>query len=79
MPLILIIVLFVALKYFAIGPFVNLSWWWLAGLMAIAFIWFECVERILGLDKRRTHNKMDKIRAERIRKTFDTHNRPGHK
>ena len=77
MPLIIVIVLLVALKYFAIGPFANFSWWWVAGLMAIAFIWFEFVERMLGLDKRRAHEELEKVRKERIEKTFETKKRPG--
>lgn len=79
MPLIIIIVVLVGLKYFAIGPFAHFSWWWIALLMAVAFIWFEFGERLLGLDKRNAHDEMDKVRAERIKKTFETHKRPDKK
>ena len=41
MPLIIIIVSLIALKYFEIGPFTHISWWWIGGLMAVAIIWFE--------------------------------------
>jgi small Trp-rich protein len=71
MPLILIILALCVLRYFEVGPFANLSWWWITGLMAIAFIWFEFIERILGLDKKAAHDKLDKAREERIKKAFD--------
>jgi small Trp-rich protein len=77
MPLIIIIVSLIALKYFEIGPFADISWWWIIGLMAIAFIWFEFLERMFGLDKRRAHEQTEKNRQERVKKTFDTHKRPG--
>jgi small Trp-rich protein len=71
MPLIILIALSSILKYFAIGPFADLSWWWIVGLMAISFIWFEFGERMLGLDKRRAHEQLEKMREERVKKTFE--------
>ena len=77
MPLIIIIVLLSALKYFEVGPFSGISWWWIAALMAVAFIWFEFLERMLGRDKRKAHEAIEKTRQERVKKTFDNHKRPG--
>jgi small Trp-rich protein len=71
MPLIIVIAALIALKYFEIGPFTNMSWWWITGLMLVAFIWFEFIERMLGLDKRRAHDESDKLRKERVKKAFD--------
>lgn len=70
MPLILVIVTLILLKYFEIGFVENISWWWVAGLGAVAFIWFEFLERIFGLDKRRAFDEMDKVREDRIKKIF---------
>jgi len=70
MPLILVILVLLILKYFTIGPFADLSWWWIIGLMFIAFVWFEFIERMLGLDKRKAHEQFDKARKERIKRTF---------
>ncbi|HVK94876.1 MAG TPA: TIGR04438 family Trp-rich protein [Noviherbaspirillum sp.] len=70
MPIILIIALLSILRYFEIGPFAELSWWWIGGLFLVAFIWFEFVERILGLDKRKAHEQLEKARQERVKKTF---------
>tara|TARA_R110001599_G_scaffold171353_1_gene362136 strand:- start:127487 stop:127705 length:219 start_codon:yes stop_codon:yes gene_type:complete len=70
MPLIIAIVLLAGLKYFTVGPFANMSWWWVIGLFVVAFIWFEFGERIFGFDKRKAHEQMDKAREERVKKTF---------
>lgn len=58
------------LRYFEIGPFAELSWWWIAGLFMVAFIWFEFIERILGLDKKKAHAQMEKARKKRVDQTF---------
>ena len=70
MPLIILIVLLSILRYFEVGPFANLSWWWIIGLFGIAFVWFEFIERMLGLDKRKAHEQLEKARRERVTKTF---------
>ena len=75
MPLIIAIVLLSALKYFEVEFVAELSWWWIAGLFGIAFLWFEFGERILGLDKRKAHEQLEKSRQERIKKAFETKNR----
>ncbi|MEO8408169.1 MAG: TIGR04438 family Trp-rich protein [Oxalobacteraceae bacterium] len=71
MPLIIAIVLLSLLKYFEVSFFGNLSWWWIAALMAVAFVWFEFIEKMFGLDKRRAHDSMEKIRKERVKATFE--------
>jgi small Trp-rich protein len=53
MPLIIIIAALVGLRYFEVWRFAELSWWWIVGLMGIAFIWFEFIEKMLGLDKKK--------------------------
>lgn len=70
MPLIIVIVLLAILRYFEVGPFADLSWWWIAGLFVAAFIWFEYIEKMLGLDKRKAHEQLEKARKERVNKTF---------
>jgi small Trp-rich protein len=71
MPLILLIVLLVALRSFEVWRFAELSWWYIVGLMVFAFIWFEFIEKMLGLDKRKEHNVQAKRRRERVKETFD--------
>lgn len=70
MFLILAIVALSALRYFEVGPFAALSWWWIIGMFVLAFIWFEFIERMLGLDKRKAHEQLEKARQERVKKTF---------
>jgi small Trp-rich protein len=70
MPIIITIIGLSILRYFEIGPFAELSWWWIVGLLAVAFVWFEFVERLLGLDKRKAHEQLEKARNERVKKAF---------
>ncbi len=71
MPLILIIILLSVLKYFAVWRFAEMSWWWVVGVMAFAFIWFEFIEKIFGLDKRKAHNVDEQRRKDRVKQSFD--------
>ncbi|GAC1430909.1 MAG: hypothetical protein NVSMB6_29610 [Burkholderiaceae bacterium] len=70
MPLIVIIIALVALKYFEVRFFTTLSWWWVVGLAVAAFLWFEFFERMLGLDKRRAFEQLDKAREDRVKAMF---------
>ncbi len=70
MPIIIAIVLLSILRYFEVWRFAELSWWWIIGLLLVAFIWFEFVERALGLDKRKAHEQLERARKERVTKTF---------
>jgi small Trp-rich protein len=70
MPIIITIVLLSILRYFEIGPFAALSWWWIAGLFLAAFVWFEFIEHMLGLDKRKENKLQEKARRERVNKAF---------
>jgi small Trp-rich protein len=76
MPIIIVIVLLSGLRFFEVGPFANLSWWWISLLLLIAFIWFEFIERMLGLDKRKAHEQMETARKERVEKAFKKIRRP---
>lgn len=75
MPLILLIVALVALRYFEVWKFAGLSWWWIVGLMALAFVWFEYIEKMLGLDKKKEHNEDEKRRKARVKQAFDQQNK----
>ncbi len=70
MPLIILLAALIALRYFEIGPFATMSWWWVVLVAVIAFIWFEFIERMLGLDKRGAADKNEKMRAQRVKETF---------
>lgn len=70
MPLIILIVGLSLLRYFEIGPVATLSWWWIIGLLSVAFIWFEFLEKLFGLDKRQADEQMERARKERVKKAF---------
>jgi small Trp-rich protein len=71
MPLILLIVVLVGLRFFEVWRFAELSWWYIVGLMVIAFIWFEFIEKLLGLDKQKEHNVDEQRRKARVKQNFD--------
>lgn len=75
MPIIILFVVLGVLKYFEVWKFADMSWWWVIGLMIFAFIWFEYVEKIFGLDKKKAHNEDEKRREARKKKAFESNGR----
>jgi small Trp-rich protein len=74
MPLVWIGLLLVIGKWQQIGPLEDISWWWICAPLALAFAWFEGLERIFGFDRRKTeHEHFEKLRKERLAKTFEQH------
>lgn len=71
MPLILLIAALLALRFFEVWRFAELSWWWIIGLMVFAFVWFEYVEPLLGWDKKKAHNEDERRRQARVKQSFD--------
>ncbi|MDO8650896.1 MAG: TIGR04438 family Trp-rich protein [Undibacterium sp.] len=71
MPLIIIIALLTLLKYLEVGFLNGLSWWWIIGLAAFAFLWFEFLERMLGLDKRKDQAYFEKMKKDRLKRSFE--------
>jgi len=71
MPIIILFVALGLLKFFEVWKFATMSWWWVIGLMIFAFIWFEYVEKIFGLDKKKAHNLDEQRRKDRLKNTFD--------
>lgn len=70
MPLILLILALVVLRALEVWRFADLSWWYIVGLMVFAFVWFEFIEKMLGLDKKKQHDVHEKRRKERIKDSF---------
>ena len=71
MPIILLIVALSALRYFEVWKFAQLSWWWIIALSVFAFVWFEFLEPLFGLDKRKAHNEDERRRKDRVKQNFD--------
>jgi small Trp-rich protein len=71
MPLIIIIALLTLLKYLEVAFLDSVSWWWIVGLMVLAFLWFEFFERMLGLDKNKADTQTEIMKKNRLKRTFD--------
>ena len=71
MPLIIIIALLIGLRYFEVWKFADMSWWWVVGAMGVAFIYFEFIEKMLGLDKKKAHNVDEERRKKRVQEAFE--------
>lgn len=71
MPLIIIIAIVTAMKFFEVWKFAEISWWYVVGLMVFAFIWFEFIEKIFGLDRKKEHNVDEERRKARIKQQFE--------
>ncbi|HEU4776270.1 MAG TPA: TIGR04438 family Trp-rich protein [Telluria sp.] len=71
MPIILLILALILLKYFEVWKFAAMSWYWVGGLMIVAFIWFEYIEKMLGLDKKKAHDEDRERRETRRKQQFD--------
>jgi small Trp-rich protein len=73
MPLILLLVALVILRFFEVWKFAQLSWGWIVALAVFAFIWFEFIEKLLGLDKKKAHKEDDAHRKARVKQAFNKH------
>jgi small Trp-rich protein len=61
----------IVLKLLEISVFATLSWWWITVPFVLAFLWFELVERRLGLDKKKAFDEIDKIKKLRIQRALE--------
>ena len=71
MPLIIVIALLTLLKYMEVSFLDSVSWWWIVGLMVIAFLWFEFFERMLGLDKSKADTQTEIMKKNRLKRSFE--------
>jgi small Trp-rich protein len=61
-------VILLLMKFLEFGPVATWSWWVVLLPFGIALLWFEVVEPFFGLDKKKAHNDLEKIKQDRIRK-----------
>lgn len=62
---------FLLLRYFEVSWFATVSWWWVAAAFGAAFVWFEYIERSLGLEKKKAMDDMEVARKERIKRALE--------
>jgi small Trp-rich protein len=65
-----------ALKLLNVSVFADLSWWWVLAPFGAAFLWFELIEKRLGLDKKRAHDEYDETRRKRIANFLPPRDKP---
>ena len=65
-------------KLLAIGPFADLSWWWVLLPFVGSLVWWEVFERRLGLDKKTAFDELEQAKKDRIARALerDRVNRP---
>lgn len=71
MWLIWLAVALIVLKVLEVSVFATLSWWWVITPLALAFIWFEFIERYVGMDKKKAFDEIDKVKKLRIERALE--------
>ncbi|MGB2817064.1 MAG: TIGR04438 family Trp-rich protein [Burkholderiaceae bacterium] len=61
----------IVLKLLDVSVFATMSWWWITVPFVAAFLWFELVERRLGLDKKKAFNEIDNYKKRRIERALE--------
>jgi small Trp-rich protein len=60
-----------ALRLLGVGPFVEMSRWWIAAPFLLALFWFEIVEARFGFSKKKAMDEMAKAKERRIKQAFE--------
>jgi small Trp-rich protein len=61
-------VILLLMKFLEFGPVATWSWWIVLLPFGIALAWFEVVEPFFGLDKKKAHDDLEKVKQDRIKK-----------
>lgn len=61
----------VVVRFFEIGWFASLSWWWVAVPFALAFVYFEVLEPMFSLDKKKTRDESELYKKKRLAKQLE--------
>jgi small Trp-rich protein len=67
----------IVLKVLEISVFATMSWWWIVLVAVVAFVWFEFIERRLGLDKKKAFDEYDENRKRRIAEALESNKARG--
>jgi small Trp-rich protein len=70
MPLVWIGLVLVLAKWLELGPFANLSWWWVLAPLAAAILWFEALQPMMGMDRKKEDRKAAAQKKARIAQAF---------
>jgi small Trp-rich protein len=69
MPLLILGVILAGLKLAEMGPFAKLSWWWVAVPFLLSIFWWEVIEPMFGLDKKKDHEVAEYEKKKRLDKS----------
>lgn len=58
-------VLFAVLKWLDVSPVNGWSWWWVALPVALAVVWWEVLDPMFSISKKRESRKMDQRKVDR--------------
>lgn len=56
------------LKYFEVGVVAGWSWWVVLGPFALAFVYWELIDPMFGITKKRASREIDERKKDRIDK-----------
>jgi small Trp-rich protein len=62
---------FLLLRFFEVSVFATISWWWVGGAFVASFVWFEYIEKSLGLEKKKAMDEMEVARKARIKRAME--------
>ncbi|HET7773288.1 MAG TPA: TIGR04438 family Trp-rich protein [Burkholderiaceae bacterium] len=71
MPLVWIGLVLVLLKFFEVGPFATVGWLWILVPLGVAFVFFEIIEPMFGLDKKKAHDELAKAKERRVKEQLE--------
>lgn len=73
MVFVLLGVVFIVLKLMGVMPVAAWSWWWVLLPLALAFVWWEIIDPMFGISKKRAMTQMEnrqKARREKYRQSL---------
>lgn len=70
MPFVWTGVIMLIMKWAEFGPVANLSWWWVLSPFAVALVWFEVLQPMLGKDRIDEDKTVEIAKKARIARAF---------
>jgi len=61
-------VIFIVLNWLGVAPVAGWSWWWVLLPFALAFVWWEVIDPMFDISKKRAMNDMAQRQEQRRRK-----------
>lgn len=65
MWVLIVAIVLLGLKLGGVGPFATLSWWWIAVPLGVVFLWWEIIDPMFAVSKKRAMRQMETRKQER--------------